>query len=267
MSNVFEATTKDGYYIKILSELMHNNLKFGCFEIDSTGIKSSMIDLGKTVLFNLQLHANKFNVYKFKSSTKLSIGINLNHFYLLTKSIKKKDTVSLFISEANKNELGIKVISKENGNSTTSYVAIQKYQTLEIEVPTGYSKSVIISSSEYQKMIKSLGHIHDNVTISSKQTSVCFSSESEGIVRRTSTFGEVDSDDDEDDENEFNDVFDIKQLVKISKICNLSSNIQLFIIKDNPLLFKSDIGYLGQISIYLKSKRQVECQQNDGIDK
>ena len=35
---LFRARTNEGYIIKVLSELLHNNIKVGCFEIDKNGI-------------------------------------------------------------------------------------------------------------------------------------------------------------------------------------------------------------------------------------
>ena len=39
------------------------------------------------------LDAHSFQVYKYKYNTNKMIGINLNHFYKMLKSVKKKDTV------------------------------------------------------------------------------------------------------------------------------------------------------------------------------
>ena len=52
------------------------------------------------------------------------------------------------------NNLCIKVTPKENNRTTTSTVKIQSIQNLEIDLPTGYSNPISISSINYQKMLK-----------------------------------------------------------------------------------------------------------------
>ena len=50
--------------------------------------------------------------------------------------------------------------------------------------------------------------------------------------------------------------FNTETLSRISKLAGLSTNIQIF--PGKPLYFKSNIGNLGEINIYIKSKDQIE---------
>ena len=56
-------------------------------------------------------------MYKFNSK-KIYIGINLNHFHKMLKSIKKKDSITLFINNDNEDELklGICVEQSDENN-------------------------------------------------------------------------------------------------------------------------------------------------------
>jgi len=82
-----------------------------------------------------------------------------------------------------------------------------------------------------------------------------------GILKRTVQFGEIDdSDDDSEDEGgqnkDFRQEFVTEQLCRITKMAGLGTNIQIF--PGRPLLFRSNIGNLGKISIYIKSKEQID---------
>lgn len=266
MTIIFKAKTHCAYTVKILAELLQNNIKTACFEIDGSGIKLCMMDHHRTILIQVQLDSENFTLYKFKSPEKLFLGINLNHFHKMLKSIKKKDSMQLFIDDSVPTELGIKVIPKENNRITTSFVKIQGIQTLDISVPTGYGKPVIVPSSEYQKMVKDMAHIGSNINILSKNFHIQFRCNASGVMKRNVEFGEMGDSDDEDDSNskdniEYNQDFDTEQLSRITKMAGLSTNIQIFPKEGLPLLFKSSVGSLGKISIYIKSKDLMENEK------
>ena len=52
--------------------------------------------------------------------------------------------------------------------------------------------------------------------------------------------------------------FKTETLYKICKVSGLSDNLQIFTKKDLPILFKSYIGNLGKIYIFIKSLNQIK---------
>ena len=183
----------------------------------------------------------------------------------MLKSIKKKDSMQLFIKEEEPNDLGIKVIPRENNRTTTSVIKIQGIQTLDIDIPTGYGKPIIVPSSEYQKMCKDMNHIGTVINVVAKNFHIKFRCNDGGVMKRNVDFGETcDSDDDEEDDSEvveYNQNFDTEQLLRITKIAGLSTNMQIYPKKGLPLMFKSSVGSLGKISVYIKSKDLIENEQ------
>ena len=262
MTIIFKAKTNNAYIIKILAELLQNNIKTACFEIDKLGIELCMMDHHRTILIQVSLKSEKFNLYKFKSEEKLFLGINLNHFHKMLKSIKKKDSVCLFINDDAPNDLGIKVIPKENNRITTSFIKIQEIQTIDIDIPEGYGKPIIVPSSEYQKMCKDMSHIGNNINVVSKNFHIKFICNAGGVMKRHVEFGDTeDSEDEENELDEYNQHFDTDQLSRITKISGLSSNLNIYSQNGSPLLFKSTVGCLGDISIYIKSKDLIEKEK------
>jgi proliferating cell nuclear antigen PCNA len=266
MTVIFKAKTHCAYTIKILAELLQNNIKTACFEIDENGIKLCMMDHHRTILIQVSLESENFTLYKFKSKDKLFLGINLNHFHKMLKSIKKKDSMQLFINDDSPNDLGIKVIPKENNRVTTSFVTIQEIQTIDIDIPEGYDKPIIVPSSEYQKMCKDMAHIGSMINVVARNFHIKFLCNAGGVMKRNVEFGEMGDSDDEEEEDDsivdYNQDFDTEQLSRITKMAGLSTNMQIYPKKGKPLLFKSSIGSLGKISIYIKSKDLIERENN-----
>lgn len=253
MTIIFRAKTNEAYVIKILVELLTNNIKTGCFEIDTDGISLCMMDHHRKILINLILNSENFSVYQFDSK-KMFLGINLTHFHKMVKATKKKDSIELYIDDENPNDLCIKVSPKENSRITISTVKIQTIQNLDIDIPTGYGKPIIISSSEYQKMIKELGSIGNVIKITAKNYSINFGSNAGGVYKRTVSFGEYN----ENEKDNYDQDFHTENLCRITKLSGLSNNIQIY--HGSPLLFKSKIGTIGNISIYIKSKDQIDSE-------
>lgn len=268
---IFSCKTREGYSIKVLAELLQNNITTACFQIDEKGIRLRMMDHHRTILIDLELDADCFSVYKFNGGDKLDLGINLSHLHKMLKTIKKRDSIKLFIDDDNPNDLNIKVTPKENTRSSTSVIKIQTIQNLDIDLPESYGKPVIVPSGEFQKMCKGLTHISNITHILATGFSIRFSSDAGGVMKRYTDFGETeDSDNDEENESKsspnYSELFDTDQLIRITKLAGLSGTMQIYPKIDNPLLFKSTVGSLGRISIYLKSKSMQEKESRSVED-
>ena len=264
MGKLFKAQTAEGYTIKVLADLLQNNIKTACLLVNEEGIKLTMYDSHRRVCFSFKLDSENFQIYKFKPSNSLYLGLNLNHFYKMIKSIKKKDAIILFIREEAPTDLGIKVIPKENNRITTSYIKIQNIQNLDITVPTNYSNPIIVPSNEYQKMCKDMAAISQEVRVRARKSCIRFFGDAGSVYSREVSFGEMDTDSDSDNEEEeeiisYEDTFNTEQLIRIVKIAGLGNNIQLFFKQNLPMLFRTNIGGLGKISIYVKSKSLINA--------
>jgi proliferating cell nuclear antigen PCNA len=275
MTAIFKCKTGEAYHIKVLADLLTNNLKTGCFEVCKDGIKLRMFDHHRTTLVDMILFSDNFSFYKFKGDEKFCMGLNLNHFHKMLKSVKKKDSLELFINTDDLKELGIKTIPKENTRITTSGIKIQTIQNLDIDIPEGYSKPVIVPSAEFQKMCKDLSSIGSiNIKVIARNFHIEFIADADGILKRKVVFGEQEGldEDDYDDElkTDYCATFSTDQLSRITKLSGLSSNIQIFpATSDLPLLFRSSVGSLGKISIYVKSKELIdneECNYQESDD-
>lgn len=259
-TTLFKAKTGEAYYIKILAELLSNNLKTGCFELNSEGIFLRQMDNQRKTLIDLELLSDSFSIFKYKGEDKQYIGLNLNHFHKMLKSIKKKDSLLLSILSSSPTDLSIETIPKENTRKTTSYIKIQNTQNLDIDVPEGYGKPVIVPSSDFQKMTKDL-NIGNVVKVESRGFFIRFTSDADDVLKRKVEFGEHEEDEDETTYPLYSQTFATDQLSRIAKIAGLSNTLQIY--PGHPLLFRTSVGSLGKLSIYIKS---VEDCENEKIE-
>jgi proliferating cell nuclear antigen len=248
---MFRAQTNEGFLFKVLAELLQQNIKSCCLNLNEEGITLQMTDNQCKVLVDIILHKDKFNIYKYKFHEKKIIGLNLSHLYKMLKSVKKKDTVELFIESEEDYNFGIKITPKDNSRTTTSFIKIQNIQNIEITLPDGYKNSVIIPSGEFHKMIKDMIQIGSQIEIESTTNTIQFKCISEGIYSRQVMFGIADEE--EDNEILFRDTFYTDQLNKIIKISGLSNKLYIKTQKDLPLLFKTNIGTLGTVNLFIKN--------------
>lgn len=270
MPIIFKCKTGEAYQIKVLAELLTNNLKTGCFEINEDGISLRMFDNPRKTLVDLNLLAENFSLFKFKSDKKISVGLNLNFFHRVLKSIKKKDSLQLFIDSDDLTELGIKTIPKENTRITTSGIKIQNIQNLDADLPVGYGKPVIVPSPDFQKMCKELSSIGStNIRVESHGNCIDFVADADDILKRKVRLGESDDSDAEDEQkqtkkdNFYQATFTTDQFTRINKISGLSNTLQIFPGTSNlPLLFRANVGSLGKISVYIKSKELVDKEMD-----
>ena len=70
MTVIFNAKTHCAYTIKILAELLQNNIKTACFEINEDGVKLCMMDHHRTILIQVSLESENFTLYNL--SVKIS---------------------------------------------------------------------------------------------------------------------------------------------------------------------------------------------------
>lgn len=261
MTCIFRAKTEEGYIIKILAELLQHNIKTACFLITDKGIYLRTMDTHRKILIDLELFGENFSYYECLE--KIFIGINVNHFHKMLKSIKKKDSVELFINSENRNDLGIRVFPKENNRITTSYIKIQTIQNIDIDLPDGYGKPIVVPANEYQKMCKDMNNIGTKIDILSKDFYIKFICDAGSVYLKEVEFGE--NKDVNNTNYSYSQTFDTEQLIRIIKISGLCPKIQIFVKNELPILFKNNIGTLGKIQIFIKSKKQLDEEhlQND----
>lgn len=284
---LLKVQTNEAYSIKVLVELLQNYIKEACFVFDNEGISLTGMDTKRvngTKLVILKLKQENFkNFYVSKHiQHPINVGVNVGHLYRMLKSIKKKDTLTLFIKESNKSELEIEI--QQNGNSTarSGNIKIQNIHPLSHVPQDEYTKSVVCTAKEFQEL-KSLNKISKYIKVVSTKGKFEFSCDKPDVYKGKVTLGcddetisnnshsneeKTENLDDENDDfiDEYEQTFETEQIIQLIKVAGLSNTVQIFAdpyMSHRPLLFKLSIGHLGNISVFLKSKECIESKNDD----
>ena len=94
-----------------------------------------------------------------------------------------------------------KSFQKENNRVTTSYIKIQHIQHLDIELPEGYTRPIIVPSNEYQKMCKEMNNISTTIQVIAEEYKIKFLCDAGSVYKREVTFGDMESEEQDDANN------------------------------------------------------------------
>lgn len=255
MTKIFQAKTlDDGYTIKILAELLQNIVKTACFHIHRDGIDLSMTDSNCTILVDIKLRRERFNMFKLDSQNDIFMGINIAHLHKMLKSMKKKESLSIYIDDDVPDQLCFVVCPKDNNKMTKSSIYIQDVQNVSNVIPTGYEYPVIVPSNEYQRTLKDMMSISDKISICIRSFSVLIRSYTGVVFSREALFGEI------EDESPilFEQDFGTDQFRRLLKVSSLNNTLQLSGKDKLPLKISTNVGSLGEISIFIKSEQQIK---------
>jgi proliferating cell nuclear antigen len=201
-----------------------------------------------------------FKVNLPPNEDRILLGVNLAHFKKILRPVKKKETIELIKETASSTDLCIKISPKELGGEVdVNFIKIQEIQILDLELPNGYDEYISIPTSRYQKMCKDMESISQNIHIESNNGMVKFTSDMTGVYSRSILFGKEDS-----GPVTYSQIFESEQLNNLGRIsglgANTNSNIQVFTKDKLPMLLRTNVGTLGKLNIYIKSKEQIEAE-------
>lgn len=263
---LFLAKTNEAHCIKTMVELLHHVVKIGCFIITDTSINLRMIDSNKKILIDCSLFGRNFSLFYFDNTIEnrqLNCGVNLNHMFKMIRSIKKRDTIELYIRKESPNELNLRLVPKDLSRVTISKLMIQNVHSLDVELPNLYSNNILVNSIEFSKACKDLLSISPSLLITAQKYFIKLHSDVHSIFSRTVILGTYN----ESMEKEpylYSEEFDNEFLSKILKISGLHHSINLCFDENSPFNIRSKVGSLGEISLFLKSKKQLEQEKYMG---
>lgn len=257
-----KAKTKEGFNIKLISEFLSNSIKFPHFYINQKGIYLRSTDPNREMLTDLDLPKENFPV--FKCPKPLYFTVNSSHLYRLLKTIKKKDSVTLFIDETRPMKLGICVEQNdENSDKVTTYINIVYVQPEEIDLPEGYGDPIVVTSKHFQKL-KALHSIGNEMKISVHGSVIKFFVNGKDLFSREISIG--DEDDDDEQPRTYCHTFSTALITQLTKCAGQSGNIQIFYDDELPLKIKMKTGTIGTLTVYIKSKELIEMLEDDQND-
>ena len=230
---------------------------------DKSGMRIMAVDTSKTVLINLKLEAKNFFTYKC-TGKRLLVGINLNCFYKLIKSMDKKDILSLSIEHDDKSSLGIQIKNTDDKKETKYKLKLLDLDDVKMTIPDVVFDAVVtMNSVEFHKICREMNQIADYVELQCLNDKIIFKCKGEYAERET-TYKNSEGETDQSSVNikhasstnkQFpqivQGIFELKNLVLFSKCASLCTDIEIFLKNDYPLVIKYTVATLGRILLCL----------------
>ena len=250
--------TVQGNAFKLLTEALKEILTEANIQCDSTGLKIIEMDSSHTILVHLKLDADKFEHYE--CNEKQVFGISMLNFYKLIKTIGNNDTLTLFVEDTNKSELGIKIENSENNTETTFGLNLLDLNMKTIQIPkTAFKNIMTLPSNLFQKICRDMSQLSEIIEIKSVNNKlICFCkgdfASQETVLGETTNGMTYVINEDPDDIVQGN--YSLKSLFLFTKCTNLCNTIKLYIKNDYPLIIEYSCANLGIIRLCLAPKTE-----------
>jgi len=257
---ILQIKTNDGFALKILSEFFSSCLHRCIFEVNNKGLCLNAIDSKEHRLLSMTLKKEKF--ITFYNTTNFAFDINSGNLYKIIKTIRKKDVVNLFILKDKPNKLGITISHLNESNESTSFIEISNTSASNIQIPNNIEEYRITCTGKDFQKLKSLASISNELNIKAYEYHMVFFCDGE-VVSKKIRIGEEENNDAEAllEEN-----IQTSYITTLNKIANMSSNVIIYMRRDGMINIIFDILSLGEFTIFIKSKRLINIEEEENED-
>lgn len=239
--------------IRILIESLKEILTDTNIIFDPTGVKLIATDNSQTVLIHMKLLSDKFET--FHCPEKTVIGVNMNNMFKLLKTMVNNDILSIFIEKNDPNKIGFKINNIDKNSQTTFKMNLLDINDDEIKLPpVKFETELTFPSSEFQKLIRDMTNIGENIDIKSVGHDLLLNCEGDFAKQETilsETQGGLNFSLASKPETPIQGTFSLKYLLLFTKCTNLCNLIHMYIKNDYPLIIKYDVANLGHIKMCL----------------
>lgn len=255
---LFYCKTREGYVFKVLFELLKNCVKNASLKISKDGLLITSIDTKRQLLLVINMNKHNFNI--FRSSSVMNISVNLTSFYNMLKTIKKKDGICLYIESSSPNKFHIIKDDMDQNEKCANNIQIMKTQDIEYEDLEEYKEPIIINAKKLQNTLKDISTTKGRVTeIISNGYFIRFYCDNGSIMTADKTHGDIDV----KAEENYRETFDSSLIAKLQKILGLTQNAKIYVADSSPMKLEINIGSLGNIVIFIKSREIMERESAD----
>ena len=249
----FDIQTVQSSAFRTLVEALKDILTDCNFVIDKSGVKLIATDNSHSVLIHMKLQAENFDVYECAED--ITIGINMNNLYKLIKTMSNNDTLGLFMSEEDMNVLCIRLDNKDKNASTVYKLNLLDIDQENINIPpASFDTELTLPSGDFQKLIRDMMNIGENVEIKSVGSTMFFSCNGDFASQETTlceTNNGLQFSQSSTEDNPIQGIFSLKYLSLFTKCTNMCPIINMYIKNDYPLIIKYSVANLGDIKLCL----------------
>lgn len=249
---MFNIKTNEAYIFKTFSELLHNSYMDVVYRFTEKGIEfPAQKNENSSVMIQANMKRQNFTEYEIEKP--IEISISAQHISKMTKSIKKKDTMTLTIEKQS-----LQIVT-ENGEQKVnkSFVLfnnVEKFNEESIPEYDDHIPTCIVESIDFQKMCKLMNSFSKQMVISVQEKAIKFEGKTEQILERQDVFGKWDS------SKPILETYTIPTRVfyNISKCSGLSKKLRFYCKPSSPLRISCDAGNLAHVNIYIYEPEDID---------
>ena len=257
---LFNVKTVQSGAFRILIEALKEILTDTNLIFDKTGIKLVATDNSQIVLVHMKLLAENFEYFYCEEKTR--IGINMMNLFKLIKIMNNNETLSLFVEKSDKNRLGIKINNNEKKTQTLFKMNLLDISEDELNVPPAkFESELTLPSCDFQKIIRDMSNIGENVEIKSVESSLLLNCNGDFANQETillETQEGLNFSKSASITEPIQGIFSLKYLCLFTKCTNLCNLLHVYIKNDYPLVIKYDIANLGHIKLCLSPNSETD---------
>lgn len=252
MVNMLCIKSKHTQTLKTVFEVLKDILPETTIEFNKKhGIKIASIDPTKTILVYLKLDVKPFDEFICKE-TKFTIGLNIDVFYKLIKSVKKDDTLTISMDEKNIDRLNI-IIETHKGKTKNKQIDLMDLDDEKIDPPPeNLEVRITMTSSEFTATCKEIGELGDKINIKCSKQNIIFSAKGHGsksniVLNNQDDLVQIKFNKSHSKQYVVEGTFETKHLLMFAKCEGLSDTVEIFMKNNFALVIKYSIDPFGSI--------------------
>ena len=246
-----------GGAIRTLFETLKEVLHDVSLIFDSTGVKLVTMDGSRCALIYLKLHADSFEEYHCPGP--VQAGINMNNMFKLLRTTGSHDTIVMYATAAEHNELGIKINNVERNSTTDFRLKLLDVDSENIQIPAvSFDAVLTLPSTYFQRICRDMLNLSETMTIATRGNDLVLSCEGD-FARQETLISE--SDDcmsvQTASTKSVQGCYSLKYLTLFCRASSLSTTLEMFLKESYPLVIKFNVASLGEIRFCLAPKMDV----------
>lgn len=227
---------KDNYQNK-------KEMKGGCIRFTAT-------DHTKTTIINMALFGENFNEFEVGKSV-VDVGINLNQFYKIIKSIENDDMMRMYIDKDDRQNLVIETRKADGESDSSSKMKLMDINKKKLNIPpTNFDAVITIDTTQFHKKCKDIHNFAEYIDIQCTRNKLTFTCKGDAVEHSHNFYPETSSVKIKFAKNAppvVQGIFELKYIVMFTKCSGLCDEIQIFMKNNYPLSINYTVATLGRI--------------------
>jgi proliferating cell nuclear antigen len=248
---IFRFRTIKASSFRTLIEAVKEVLPETNMEINREGISIKSMDGTHLILVHLALEASAFDEFYCAATT--IIGLNMVNMHKLIKTINNNEILSITMLKSDTTKIIIEIQNSQKQMETRYSLNLMDLDIENINPPPVVFPSVVkMNSTDFQKIIRDMNALGENVEILSSSDELQF--RCKGDFAEQETVYNLRSREDEPtvpSTEIVQGVFTLKYLMLFTKCTSLSPTITMYLKNKWPVTIEYDVAGLGNIKMAL----------------